>query len=45
VADVPKSGRATRGHILVKLQEGDSLATVARIAAADLKKAGAVETE
>jgi DNA gyrase subunit A len=45
VLDVPKSGRATRGHILIKLQEGDSLASVARISAADLQKAGAVAAE
>jgi DNA gyrase subunit A len=43
--DVPKSGRATRGHVLIRLQEGDSLASVARIATADLQKAGAVATE
>jgi len=41
VADVARSGRATRGHVLIKLQEGDSLASVARIAAADLRQAGA----
>ena len=45
VTDVPKSGRATRGHVLIKLQEGDSLASVARISAADLQKAGAVTAE
>ncbi len=45
VTDVPKSGRATRGHVLIKLQEGDSLASVARISAADLQKAGAVAAE
>jgi DNA gyrase subunit A len=42
VLDVPRSGRATRGHVLIKLQEGDSLASVARISAADLQKAGLV---
>jgi DNA gyrase subunit A len=45
VTDVPKSGRATRGHLLIKLQEGDSLASVARISAAVLQKAGAVAAE
>ena len=45
VTDVPKSGRATRGHVLIKLQEGDSLASVARISAAVLQKAGAVAAE
>jgi DNA gyrase subunit A len=43
VAVVSQSGRATRGHILIKLHEGDSLASVARIAAADLRKVGAAE--
>jgi DNA gyrase subunit A len=45
VTDVPKSGRATRGHVLIKLQEGDSLASVARISAAVLQKAGAIAAE
>ena len=43
VAVVSQSGRATQGHVLIKLQEGDSLASVARIAAADLRKVGAAE--
>jgi DNA gyrase subunit A len=43
VNDVPQSGRATRGNILIKLGEGDSLVSVARIAAADLKKVGAAK--
>jgi DNA gyrase subunit A len=41
VADVPQLGRATRGKLLINLQEGDSLASVARISVADLRKAGA----
>ena len=45
VSDVSQSGRATRGNLLIKLQEGDSLASVARIAAADLSKVGAVKTD
>jgi DNA gyrase subunit A len=45
VMDVPQSGRATRGNLLIKLQEGDSLASVARIAAADLSKVGAVKAD
>lgn len=39
--DVKQSGRATRGVHLIKLQEGDSVASMARISAEDLKKAGA----
>jgi DNA gyrase subunit A len=45
VNDVPQSGRATRGNVLIKLQEGDSLASVARIAAADLSKVGAAKAD
>lgn len=45
VANVPRAGRATRGNVLIKLQEGDSLASVARIAASDLNKAGAAKME
>lgn len=41
VAKVQKSGRATRGVVLMNLQEGDSLASLARIASADLAKASA----
>jgi len=41
VNDVKQSGRATRGVYLIKPQEGDSVASVARISAEDLKKAGA----
>ncbi len=41
VKDVKQSGRATRGVHLIKPQEGDSVASVARIAAEDLKRAGA----
>ncbi len=39
--DVKQAGRATKGVHLIKPQEGDSVASVARIAAEDLKKAGA----
>ncbi len=48
VKDVKQAGRATRGVHLIKPQEGDSVASVARISAQDLKKAGAdlsTETE
>lgn len=39
--DVKQSGRATKGVHLIKPQEGDSVASMARISAEDLKKAGA----
>ena len=42
--DVKQAGRSTKGVHLIKPQPGDSVASVARIAAEDLKKAGA-ETE
>ncbi|HJQ14601.1 MAG TPA: DNA gyrase subunit A [Anaerolineales bacterium] len=41
VRDVRQAGRSTRGVHLIKPQPGDSVASVARIAAEDLKKAGA----
>ncbi|HMZ06934.1 MAG TPA: DNA gyrase subunit A [Anaerolineales bacterium] len=41
VKDVKQSGRSTKGVHLIKPQEGDSVASVARISAEDLKKAGA----
>jgi DNA gyrase subunit A len=41
VKDVRQAGRATRGVHLIKPQPGDSVASVARIAAEDLRKAGA----
>jgi DNA gyrase subunit A len=43
--DVKQAGRSTKGVHLIKPQEGDSVASVARIAAEDLKKAGAQMTE
>jgi DNA gyrase subunit A len=43
--DVKQSGRATRGVHLIKPQEGDSVASMARISAEDLKKAGAAVEE
>jgi DNA gyrase subunit A len=39
--DVKQAGRSTRGVHLIKPQPGDSVASMARIAAQDLKKAGA----
>jgi DNA gyrase subunit A len=41
VSDVKEAGRATRGVHLIKPQPGDYVASMARIAAEDLKKAGA----
>ena len=41
VNDVRQAGRSTRGVHLIKPQPGDSVASVARIAAEDLKRAGA----
>jgi DNA gyrase subunit A len=41
VKDVKQAGRATKGVHLIKPQEGDSVASIARISADDLKKAGA----
>ena len=37
VADISRQGRATRGVVLMHLQEGDSIASLARIAKADLE--------
>jgi len=39
--DVKQAGRATKGVHLIKPQEGDYVASVARISAEDLKRAGA----
>jgi DNA gyrase subunit A len=41
IKDVKRAGRATRGVHLMRLHKGDSVAAVARIAAEDLKRAGA----
>jgi len=41
VKDVKQAGRSTRGVHLIKPQAGDYVASVARIAVEDLKKAGA----
>jgi DNA gyrase subunit A len=40
---VSQSGRVTRGSLLMDIKEGDSVASVARTAAADLRKVGASE--
>ncbi|MCA1899658.1 MAG: DNA gyrase subunit A [Chloroflexi bacterium] len=41
VRDVKEAGRATKGVHLIKPQEGDEVASIARISAEDLKKVGA----
>ena len=41
VKDVKQSGRATKGVHLIKPGEGDTVASMARISAEDLKRAGA----
>jgi hypothetical protein len=41
VKEVRQASRATKGVHLIKPQEGDSVASVARIAVEELKKAGA----
>lgn len=41
VSDISRSGRAARGVVVMILQEGDAVASLARISAADLKRAGA----
>ncbi len=45
VKEVKQAGRATRGVHLIKPQEGDSVASVARIAVEELKKVGAQVNE
>ncbi|MGZ6316829.1 MAG: DNA gyrase subunit A [Anaerolineales bacterium] len=45
VKDIKQSGRSTRGVHLIKPQENDYVASVARIATEDLKKAGATISE
>lgn len=43
VSDISISGRSTRGFVIMNPQDGDSVATMARIADADLRLAGATE--
>jgi DNA gyrase subunit A len=45
VKTISRSSRATRGVVLMNLQEGDSVASVARISAADLRWVGAAQDE
>lgn len=42
---IAQLGRATRGVRVMDLQEGDSVAALARISAADLRRVGAVDEE
>ncbi len=43
VKDISASGRATRGVLLMNLQEGDAVASLARISAADLRRVGVAQ--
>jgi DNA gyrase subunit A len=43
VSEVKQAGRATRGVGLISLQADDSVASLARIAAADLRRVGAAQ--
>jgi DNA gyrase subunit A len=45
VKQIKQAGRATKGVHLIGLHEGDSVASIARIAAADLRLVGASEEE
>jgi len=45
VKQIKTAGRATRGVHMIRLQSGDSVAALARMAAADLEKAGAEISE
>jgi len=45
VKEVKEAGRATKGVHLIKPNEGDSVASVARTSAEDLKKVGAQVSE
>jgi DNA gyrase subunit A len=43
VKDIRQSGRATRGNRIMGIQEDDKVASLARIAAADLRRVGATQ--
>jgi DNA gyrase subunit A len=45
VKNISQTGRATRGVSIMKLQEGDSVASLARVAYADLRLVGAASEE
>ena len=40
VKDIKQAGRATRGNHIMDVKEGDRVASIARIATAELKRAG-----
>nr|MBC8496574.1 DNA gyrase subunit A [Chloroflexota bacterium] len=42
---ISQYGRATRGVQIMNLEEDDTVVSMARFAAADLRKAGAIEPE
>ena len=41
IKDITRTGRAARGSVLINVQAGDSVASIARVADADLRRAGA----
>jgi DNA gyrase subunit A len=43
VQEIKRSGRATRGILLMDLQERDKVASLARISAADLRRVGVTQ--
>ncbi len=45
VRDISQTGRATRGVLLMKMQAGDMVASIARVAFADLRLVGAASEE
>lgn len=45
VREISKSSRATKGVTLMNMKEGDSVASVARIAFADLQRVGAADAD
>ena len=45
VADIVRSGRARRSELIFELQEGDKVASLARISAEDLRLVGATMEE
>ena len=45
VKQISQAGRPTRGVRLIGLQEGDSVASLARIAESDLRQVGASQAE
>jgi DNA gyrase subunit A len=45
VKDIKMAGRTTRGIRMIGVQNGDEVATLARIAAADLRRVGAAQEE